>query len=99
MSEKQNAEQSQETQAAGSELKGSVRRVLEPCVPQPDYIEASGRWSWPLPACAQSPGCCTNVVTASREWWEYAPSEAKPHPMAEGVMLRDGLWYWAFPIA
>jgi hypothetical protein len=36
------------------------------------------------------------VVTASREWWEYAPSEAKPHPLAEGVRLRDA-WYWAIP--
>jgi hypothetical protein len=37
------------------------------------------------------------VVTASREWWEYAPSEAKPHPYAEGVRLRDDVWYWAIP--
>ena len=65
--------------------------------PQPDYIENSGRWRWPLPEHARFPGCCTEVVTASREWWEYAPSEAKPHPMAEGVRLRDDVWYWAVP--
>jgi len=72
--------------------------------PQPKVIrylisgaEVSGRWMWPLPEKAQFPGCCTSVVTASREWWEYAPSEAKPHPMAEGVMLRDKKWYWAVP--
>lgn len=63
--------------------------------PQPHYIESSGRWCWPLPLRAQFPGCCTEVVTASREWWEYAPSEAKPHPHAEGVRLRNDVWYWA----
>ena len=71
---------------------------LIPVEPQPDYIESSGRWRWPLPEQARFPGCCTEVVTASREWWEYAPSEAKPHPMAEGVRLRDSVWYWAIPI-
>lgn len=57
----------------------------------------SGRWNWPLPAHACFPGCSTHVCSASREWWEYAPSEAKPHPMAEGVCLRDNVWYWAVP--
>jgi hypothetical protein len=66
--------------------------------PQPDYIESSGRWDWPLPEHARFPGCCTSVCTASREWWEYAPSEAKPHPYAEGVRLRDDVWYWAVPV-
>lgn len=65
--------------------------------PQPSYIESSGRWCWPLPEHARFPGCCTEVVTASREWWEYAPSQAKPHPYAEGVHLRDNVWYWAVP--
>lgn len=71
--------------------------ILFPVEPQPDYIESSGRWHWPLPPQACFPGCCTSVVTASREWWEYAPSEAKPHPYAEGVRLRDNRWYWAVP--
>jgi len=66
--------------------------------PQPYYIESSGRWCWPLPKCARFPGCCTEVTTASREWWEYVPSEGKPHSMAEAVMLRDNIWYWAVPI-
>jgi len=70
---------------------------LIPVEPQPDYIEMSGRWCWPLPEHARFTGCCTEVVTASREWWEYAPSEAKPHPMAEAVRLRDNVWYWAVP--
>ena len=67
--------------------------------PQPEYIYESGRWCWPLQKQAIFPGCCTEVVTASREWWEYAPSEARPHSMAEGVMLRDNAWYWAVPVS
>lgn len=70
---------------------------LIPVDPQPSFIESSGRWMWPLPQQARFEGCCTEVVTATREWWEYAPSEAKPHPMAEGVQLRDEVWYWAVP--
>jgi len=70
---------------------------LIPVEPQPEYIVASGRWKWPLPECAIFPGCNTLVYTASREWWEYVPSEAKPHPMAEAVRLRDDIWYWAVP--
>lgn len=65
--------------------------------PPPSWIASSGRWRWPLPKESIFSGCCTEVVTASREWWEYAPSEAKPHPMAEGALLRDGKWYWAIP--
>ena len=65
--------------------------------PPPTFIESSGRWKWHLPPQARFPGCCEYVVTASREWWEYVPSEGKPHPMAVGVMLRDEQWYWAVP--
>ena len=71
---------------------------LVPVEPQPDYIESSGRWRWPLPPQACFPGCSTGVVTASREWWEYAPSEAKPHPMSEAIEMRDGKWYWTVPL-
>ena len=66
--------------------------------PQPTYIENSGRWHWPLPEKARHEVCCTSVCSASREWWEYAPSEAKPHPFAEGVRLRDDVWYWCVPV-
>ena len=41
--------------------------IMIPVEPQPTYIESSGRWSWPLPPQAIFPGCCTHVVTASRE--------------------------------
>lgn len=77
----------------------SERMRLVPVEPQPDYIESSGRWTWPLPPKARFPGCCTSVCTASREWWEYAPSEAKPHPMSEATLLRNGRWYWTLPAA
>ena len=72
-------------------------KMLLKVEPQPHYIESSGRWCWPLPQHVLRPGCCTEVVTASREWWEYAPSEAKPHPYAQGVRLLDDVWYWAVP--
>lgn len=74
------------------------KMVLIRVEPQPSFIESSGRWKWPLPKHACFPGCCIDVVTASREWWEYTPSEARPHAMAEGVQLRDEVWYWAVPV-
>jgi hypothetical protein len=61
--------------------------------PQPTYIKESGRWRWPLPEGARREGCGIEVVSASREWWEYVPSDAKPHPFSEAVMLHD-VWYW-----
>lgn len=67
--------------------------------PQPMCIASSGRWVWDIPEFARSPGCSTSVCTASREWWEYLPSAAKPHAYAEAVLMRDERWYWAVPIA
>jgi hypothetical protein len=66
--------------------------------PQPEYIESSGRWKWPLQPPHDNDGRCSHVYTASREWWEYVPSGAKPHEWAEGVRLRDDVWYWAVPV-
>lgn len=65
--------------------------------PQPEFIEASGRWRWPLNPPNDNAGLCPYVYTASREWWEYVPDAAKPHPWAEAVRLRDDVWYWAVP--
>lgn len=62
--------------------------------PQPTWIESSGRWCWPLPAHARFPGCCTEVLTASREWWEYAPSVAFPRGFDRAELRADGRWYW-----
>lgn len=74
------------------------RLMLVRVDPQPEFIESSGRWKWPLKPPHDNDGRCTSVVTASREWWEYVPSGAKPHPWAEGVILRDEVWYWAVPL-
>lgn len=63
--------------------------------PQPSWIASSGRWCWRLPKHACFPGCCTEVVTASREWWEYAPKEAKPDPKAKAI-IENNVWYWIF---
>lgn len=72
-------------------------KKLVPIEPQPEYIESSGRWRWPLPERARSPGGCTELVTASGEWWEDVPFWAKPHPYAEAIQLRDGAWMWIEP--
>lgn len=70
---------------------------LIPVLPAPEYIESSGRWQWPLRPPYDNDGRCPYVVTASREWWEYVPSGAKPHPFSEAVLLRDNIWMWTVP--
>jgi hypothetical protein len=77
--------------------KCNAKFKLIPVEPQPVFIKGSGRWRWPLPKHACFPGRCIDVVTASREWWEYAPPDAKPHPMSEAIILRDNVWYWTIP--
>lgn len=74
------------------------RLMLIPVQPAPEFIEASGRWKWPLKPPHDNDGRCPAVYTASREWWEYAPDAAKPHPWAEATQLRDGKWYWTVPV-
>lgn len=64
--------------------KTQTRRVVSPA---PIYIESSGRWRWPIPKGRRHPGCSPEVVTASREWWEYLPADAFPYG-AHG----DRLW-------
>lgn len=64
--------------------KTQTRRILKP---QPDWIESSGRWRWPIPKRAQHPGCSTDCVTASREWYEYMPDDCCPYGK-----LGDLLW-------
>jgi len=66
--------------------KTQTRRVVKP---QPEFIESSGRWRWPLPARARFKGCCTEVVTASREWWEYAPKEAYVYAPGDELWVRE----------
>lgn len=75
--------------------KTQTRRIVKP---QPDYIESSGRWRWPLPKRAQFPGCCTEVVTASREWWEYAPIEAYPYRPGDRLWVRESYARFTDPV-
>lgn len=64
--------------------------------PQPDFIDSSARWRWPLKPPHDNDGKCPAVLTASREWWEYAPAASKPHPDAIGIFLTwpYDAWYW-----
>ena len=74
-----------------------LERKLIIIQPQPEYIKSTGCWSWPLPGSTKfNYWHITHAVTASREWWEYVPPEAKPHLFAEGVKY-SGVWYWAVP--
>jgi hypothetical protein len=84
-------------QVIAKPLPSADAKMLVRVEPQPEYIEESGRWKWPLNPPHDNDGKCPHVYTASRQWWEYVPSGAKPHPWAEGVMLRDEVWYWAIP--
>lgn len=59
-------------------LAGMKTQCRRPTKPQPAFIESSGRWSWPIPKRFHSPGCATEAVTASREWWEYLPDGCCP---------------------
>lgn len=56
--------------------KTQTRRVIKP---QPHYITSSGRWCWPIPKAKQRKGCCSQVETASREWWEYLLVDQFPY--------------------
>lgn len=75
-------------------LKTQTRRVVQP---QPSWIESSGRWKWPLPKRAHFRGCCTEVVTASREWWEYAPPEALPYRPGDTLWVREAFYIDQMP--
>jgi hypothetical protein len=54
--------------------KTQTRRIVKP---QPEWIESSGRWRWPIPK--SKVVACDAVVTASREWWEYLRPEQYPY--------------------
>lgn len=56
--------------------KTQTRRIVKP---QPEFIEPSGRWVWPIPKRAQRSGCSTACISASREWWEYMPPGCCPY--------------------
>lgn len=68
--------------------KTMTRRAVKP---QPTYITTSGRWTWPIPKSKVHQGCCTDVCTASREWWEYlAPDQMLYNP--GDILYVRGTW-------
>jgi hypothetical protein len=64
--------------------KTQTRRVV---MPQPDWIESSGRWRWPVPK--SKVVSCTEVVTASREWWEYLLPEQCSYATGDRLWVRE----------
>ena len=68
-----------------------TRRLVKP---QPHYIESSGRWCWPIPKSKQRAMCCKDVVTASREWWEYLLPEQFPYQPATMLPERPTKAGW-----
>jgi len=66
--------------------KTQTRRVIKP---QPAWINSSGRWCWPIPKTKRHKGCCDEVVTASREWWEYLSSEQLPYQSGDILWVRE----------
>ena len=52
--------------------KTQTRRIIKP---QPEFIEASGRWKWKIPKYAEQNNHGF-VYTGSREWHEYLPDKA-----------------------
>jgi hypothetical protein len=63
-----------------------TREVIKP---QPDYIESSGRWRWLIPKLKQRKNCCTEVVTASREWWEYLLKDQFRYQPGDQLWVRE----------
>lgn len=66
--------------------KTMTRRVVKP---QPTYITPSGRWVWPIPKSKVHPCCCTEVCTASREWWEYLALDQTPYQPGDVLWVRE----------
>lgn len=68
-------------------LEGRKTQTRRTVKPQPDFIESSGRWRWPIPR--SKVVACTEVVTASREWWEYLLPEQMPYVVGESLWVRE----------
>lgn len=69
--------------------KTQTRRVVNP---QPTWIANSGRWEWPIPKSRVNAGCCTSVVTASREWWEYLTPSQYPYGQPGDTLWVRETW-------
>jgi hypothetical protein len=59
--------------------------------PQPIWVSASCRWCYEYKLHDKK----MYSTTATCEWWEYVPSEVKPHPEAKAILESDG-WYWVY---
>jgi len=66
--------------------KTMTRRVINP---QPTYDPQSDRWVWPIPKSKVHKGCCTEVCTASREWWEYLLPDQLPYKPGDILWVRE----------
>jgi hypothetical protein len=64
-------------------------RTSRPIKPQPKYIESSGRWSWAIPKAKVHKGCCTEVFSASREWWNYLTPDQMPYQSGDIMYGRE----------
>jgi hypothetical protein len=68
---------------------GRKWQTLRLVKPQPDWIENSGRWHWPIPKSKIHPGGCTAVVSASREWWEYLLPDQMLYQPGDLLWVRE----------
>jgi hypothetical protein len=66
--------------------KSMTRRVVKP---QPLYVEPTGSWVWPIPKSKVKPCCCTEVCSASREWWEYLLLDQMPYQPGDTLWVRE----------
>jgi len=67
---------------------GGTVAIVRAFKPQPEWIESSGRWRWPIPKAKQHG--CDAVVTASREWHEYLLPHQLPLSPGKPVWVKEG---------
>jgi hypothetical protein len=73
---------------------GRMKRFRRPVAPLPTYHEPSARWSWKIPKTKVHPGCCTEVVDASRNWWEYLLDDQKPYCSGQIIWAAETWGYY-----
>jgi len=66
--------------------KTTTRRLVKP---QPLFIELSGRWVWSIPKSKVHKGCCTEVCSASREWWNYLMPDQSLYQVGDILYVRE----------
>jgi len=65
-------------------FKSMTRRVIKP---QPEFIELSARWKWPIVKSKRRG--CESVCTASQEWWEYLLPEQMPCKEGDILWVKE----------